>query len=108
MLWETLDVRLEERLIQKFYLVRRKSLYPGSQHVSFRSRKNSFACRNAEKEQAQPQLYGTLCFFARKTPTGQLAHTANTSYIPNRIRRYFVASELRTGSVLSFRFKSLL
>src|SRR5216683_7325447 len=30
----------------------------------------AFTCTTAEKEQAQPQLYGTSYFLVRKTPTG--------------------------------------
>jgi hypothetical protein len=37
---------------------------------AFRSEKNAFACRKAEKEQAQPQFYGTSYFLVRITPIG--------------------------------------
>ncbi len=39
-----------------------------SERGSHQKRKNSFTCRSAEKEQSQPQLYGTSYFLVRNTP----------------------------------------
>jgi hypothetical protein len=58
-----------------FCLGTRKSREKSVPKEVSQKRKNSFAGKKAEREQVQPQLYGTSYFLVRNTPTGQVHAT---------------------------------
>src|SRR5712692_4135091 len=65
-----------------------------SERGSHQKRKNSFACRSAEKEQSQPQLYGTSYFLVRNTPIGR--HIADSAAGPVAQGKHFCDATVST------------